>query len=91
LQWRTPYNGSTSSIDYANHIVVDSDGIPTSPVGAAAQITCHDMTTINYDPDGNELWSSDNGSADDNDYAYWPRSMFRQRLCFAGQSVETGS
>src|SRR5207248_2445855 len=26
LQWATPYNGSTSSIDYANHIIVDSDG-----------------------------------------------------------------
>ena len=45
------YNGSTSSIDYANTLSLIATGIPTSPVGAAAQITCTIMTTIKYDPD----------------------------------------
>ena len=72
LQWATPYNGSTSSIDYANHIVVDSDGNSYVTGWSGGANNLHDMTTIKYDPNGNELWVKRyNGSADDNDYAYW--------------------
>jgi len=92
LQWATPYNGSTSSIDYANHIVVDSDGNSYITGWSGGANNLHDMTTIKYDPDGNELWVKRyNGSADDNDYAYWLALDGSGNVYVAGQSVETGS
>jgi uncharacterized delta-60 repeat protein len=92
LQWATPYNGSTSSIDYANHIVVDSDGNSYITGWSGGVNNLHDMTTIKYDPDGNELWVKRyNGSADDNDYSYWLALDGSGNVYVAGQSVETGS
>jgi uncharacterized delta-60 repeat protein len=92
LQWATPYNGSTSSIDYANHIVVDSDGNSYITGWSGGANNLHDMTTIKYDADGNELWVKRyNGSADDNDYAYWLALDGSGNVYVAGQSVETGS
>jgi uncharacterized delta-60 repeat protein len=92
LQWATPYNGSTSSIDYANHIVVDSDGNSYITGWSGGANNLHDMTTIKYDPDGNELWVKRyNGSVDDNDYAYWLALDGSGNVYVAGQSVETGS
>ena len=92
LQWATPYNGSTSSIDYANHIVVDSDGNSYITGWSGGANNLHDMTTIKYDPDGNELWVKRyNGSADDNDYAYWLALDASGNIYVTGQSVETGS
>jgi len=92
LQWATPYNGSTSSIDYANHVVVDSDGNSYITGWSGGENNLHDMTTIKYDPDGNELWVKRyNGSADDNDYAYWLALDGSGNVYVAGQSVETGS
>ena len=92
LQWATPYNGSTSSIDYANHIVVDTDGNSYITGWSGGANNLHDMTTIKYDPDGNELWVKRyNGSADDNDYAYWLALDGSGNVYVAGQSVETGS
>ena len=92
LEWATPYNGSTSSIDYANHIVVDSDGNSYIAGWSGGANNLHDMTTIKYDPDGNELWVKRyNGSADDNDYAYWLALDASGNVYVAGQSVETGS
>ena len=92
LQWATPYNGSTSSIDYANHIVVDSDGNSYITGWSGGANNLHDMTTIKYDPDGKELWVKRyNGSADDNDYAYWLALDGSGNVYVAGQSVETGS
>src|SRR3989442_1676387 len=55
LQWAMPYNGSTSSIDYANCIVVDGDGNSYITGWSGGGNNLHDMTTIKYDPDGNEL------------------------------------
>ena len=40
LQWATPYNGSTSSIDYATALSLIVTGIPTSPAGAAVRTIC---------------------------------------------------
>jgi uncharacterized delta-60 repeat protein len=92
LQWATPYNGSTSSIDYANRIVVDSDGNSYITGWSGGANNLHDMTTIKYDPDGNELWVKRyNGTADDNDYAYWLALDSSGNVYVAGQSVETGS
>src|SRR6266496_5114811 len=92
LQWATPYNGSTSSIDYANCIVVDGDGNSYITGWSGGANNLHDMTTIKYDPDGNELWVKRyNGSADDNDYAYWLALDGSGNVYVAGQSVETGS
>ena len=92
LQWATPYNGSTSSIDYANHIVVDSDGNSYIAGWSGGANNLHDMTTIKYDPDGNELWVKRyNGTADDNDYAYWLVLDGSGNVYVTGQSVETGS
>jgi len=72
LQWAMPYNGSTSTIDYANCIVVDSDGNSYITGWSGGANNLHDITTIKYDPDGNELWVRRyNGTADDNDYGYW--------------------
>jgi uncharacterized delta-60 repeat protein len=92
LQWATPYNGSTSSIDYANHIVVDSNGNSYIAGWSGGANNLHDMTTIKYDPSGNELWVRRyNGTADDNDYAYWLALDSSGNVYVAGQSVETGS
>ena len=55
LQWATPYNGSTSSIDYANCIVADSDGNSYITGWSGGANNLHDFTTIKYDPDGNEV------------------------------------
>jgi uncharacterized delta-60 repeat protein len=92
LQWATPYNGSTSSIDYANCIVVDSDGNSYITGWSGGANNLHDMTTIKYDPDGNELWVKRyNGTANDNDYAYWLALDPSGNVYVTGQSVETGS
>jgi uncharacterized delta-60 repeat protein len=92
LQWATPYNGSTNSIDYANRIVVDNDGNSYVTGWSGGANNLHDMTTIKYDPDGNELWVNRyNGTADDNDYAYWLALDSSGNVYVAGQSVETGS
>jgi uncharacterized delta-60 repeat protein len=92
LQWATPYNGSTSSIDYANRIVVDNDGNSYITGWSGGANNLHDMTTIKYDPAGNELWVKRyNGTADDNDYSYWLALDASGNVYVAGQSVETGS
>ncbi len=92
LQWATPYNGSTSSIDYANCVVVDSDGNSYITGWSGGANNLHDFTTIKYDPDGNELWVRRyNGTADDNDYAYWLALDASGNVYVTGQSVETGS
>ncbi len=92
LQWATPYNGSTSSIDYANCIVVDSDGNSYIAGWSGGANNLHDFTTIKYDPDGNELWVRRyNGTANDNDYAYWLALDASGNIYATGQSVETGS
>jgi uncharacterized delta-60 repeat protein len=92
LQWATPYNGSTSSIDYANHIVVDSDGNSYITGWSGGANNLHDMTTIKYDPDGNEVWVRRyNGTANDNDYAYWLALDASGNIYVTGQSVETDS
>jgi uncharacterized delta-60 repeat protein len=92
LQWATPYNGSPSSIDYANCIVVDSEGNSYITGWSGGANNLHDFTTIKYDPDGNELWVRRyNGTADDNDYAYWLALDTSGNIYVTGQSVETGS
>ena len=92
LQWAMPYNGSTSSIDYANHIVVDNDGNSYITGWSGGANNLYDFTTIKYDPDGNELWVRRyNGTADDNDYAYWLALDASGNIYVTGQSVETGS
>lgn len=92
LQWATPYNGSTSSIDYANHIVVDSDGNSYITGWSGGANNLHDITTVKYDPDGSEVWARRyNGTADDNDYGYWLALDTSGNIYVAGQSVETGS
>ena len=92
LQWATPYNGSTNSIDYANHIVVDGDGNSYITGWSGGANNLYDMTTIKYDPDGNELWVKRyNGTADDNDYGYWLALDPSGNVYVTGQSVETGS
>src|SRR5581483_7320527 len=92
LQWAMPYNGSTNSIDYANCIVVDSGGNSYITGWSGGANNLHDMTTIKYDPDGNELWVKRyNGTADDNDYAYWLALDASGNVYVTGQSVETGS
>ena len=91
LQWATPYNGQPAPSIMRTTLSLIATGTPISPVGAAAQITCT-LTTIKYDPDGNELWVKRyNGSADDNDYAYWLALDGLGNVYVAGQSVETGS
>jgi uncharacterized delta-60 repeat protein len=92
LQWATPYNGSTSSIDYANHVAIDGDGNSYITGWSGGANNLHDMTTIKYDLDGNELWVKRyNGTADDNDYAYRLELDGSGNIYVAGQSVETGS
>jgi uncharacterized delta-60 repeat protein len=92
LQWATPYNGSPTQIDYANHILVDEAGNSYITGWSGGANNLHDMTTIKYDPDGNELWVKRyNGTADDNDYAYRLALDASGNVYVAGQSVETGS
>jgi uncharacterized delta-60 repeat protein len=92
LQWATPYNGSTSSIDYANCIVADSDGNSYITGWSGGANNLHDFTTIKYDPDGNEVWVRRyNGTANDNDYAYWLALDASGNIYVTGQSVETDS
>jgi len=92
LQWAMPYNGSTSSIDYANRIVVDGDGNSYITGWSGGANNLYDITTIKYDPDGNELWVKRyNGTADDNDYGYWLALDPLGNVYVTGQSVETGS
>jgi len=92
LQWAMPYNGSTSTIDYANCIVVDGDGNSYITGWSGGANNSHDITTIKYDPDGTELWVKRyNGSADDNDYGYWLALDPSGNVYVTGQSVETGS
>jgi Beta-propeller repeat len=56
LQWATPYNGSTSSIDYANCIVVDSEGNSYITGWSGGANNLHDFTTIKYASNGDEIW-----------------------------------
>jgi uncharacterized delta-60 repeat protein len=92
LQWATPYNGSPNSIDYANHIVIDNDGNSYITGWSGGTNNLYDFTTIKYDPDGKELWVRRyNGTADDNDYAYWVALDPSGNVYVTGQSVETGS
>lgn len=92
LQWATPYNGSPSSIDYANCIVVDGDGNSYITGWSGGANNLYDITTIKYDPDGNELWVERyNGTADDNDYGYWLALDPSGNVYVTGQSVEIGS
>jgi uncharacterized delta-60 repeat protein len=92
LQWAMPYNGSTSSIDYANCIVVDSAGNSYITGWSGGDNNLYDFTTIKYDSDGNQLWVRRyNGSANDNDYASWLALDASGNVYVTGQSVETGS
>src|SRR4029453_6388982 len=92
LQWAMPYNGSTSSIDYANCIVVDGDGNSYITGWSGGANNLHDITTIKNAPDGNKLWVKRyNGTANDNDSAYWLALDASGNVYVTGQSVETGS
>src|SRR5206468_968304 len=72
FQWSARYNGSTSTIDYANCIVVDGSGNSYVTGWSGGANNLHDYTTIKYSPEGDELWVRRyNGSPNDNDYAYW--------------------
>jgi hypothetical protein len=86
------YNASTSTIDYANCIVVDSSGNSYITGWSGGANNLHDYTTIKYSPNGDELWVRRyNGSADDNDYAYWLALDSSGNIYVTGQSVEKGS
>jgi len=92
LQWAKDYNGSPTQIDYANHIVVDDAGNSYITGWSGGANNLHDITTIKYGPDGDELWVKRyNGSADDNDYGYRLALNSSGNVYVAGQSVETGS
>jgi uncharacterized delta-60 repeat protein len=92
FQWSARYNGSTSTIDYANCVVVDSSGNSYITGWSGGANNLHDYTTIKYSPEGDELWVRRyNGSADDNDYAYWLALDPSGNIYVTGQSVETGS
>ena len=54
LQWATPYNGSTSSIDYANCIVVDGDGngAPATAHERGSGERCHEEAVYERGPTG---------------------------------------
>jgi uncharacterized delta-60 repeat protein len=92
LQWSARYNGSPNQIDYSNCIVVDDSGNSYITGWSGGANNLHDMTTIKYSPDGDELWVKRyNGSADDNDYAYRAALDPLGNVYVTGQSVETGS
>jgi hypothetical protein len=92
LLWSARYNGSPSQIDYSNCIVVDDSGNSYITGWSGGANNLHDMTTIKYSPNGDELWVKRyNGSADDNDYAYRAALDSSGNVYVAGQSVETGS
>ena len=92
LQWSARYNGSPNQIDYSNCIVVDDSGNSYITGWSGGANNLHDMTTIKYSPNGDELWVKRyNGSADDNDYAYRAALDPSGNVYVTGQSVETGS
>jgi uncharacterized delta-60 repeat protein len=92
LQWSARYNGSPNQIDYSNCIVVDDAGNSYITGWSGGANNLHDMTTIKYSPNGDELWVKRyNGSADDNDYAYRAALDPLGNVYVTGQSVETGS
>ena len=92
FKWSARYNGNASTIDYANCVVADSSGNSYITGWSGDANGLHDYTTIKYSPDGDELWVRRyNGSADDNDYAYWLALDPSGNIYVTGQSVETGS
>jgi uncharacterized delta-60 repeat protein len=92
LQWARSYKGPGTSIDYSNCIVVDNNGNVYITGWSGGENNLHDMTTIKYSPDGDSLWVRRyNGTANDNDYAYWLDLDNEGNIYVTGQSVETGS
>ena len=91
-QWAKLYKGPGISIDYGNCIAADDAGNSYVAGWSGGVNNLHDMTTIKYNPDGDTLWVRRyNGSADDNDYAYWLALDPSGNVFVTGQSVETGS
>jgi hypothetical protein len=92
LQWTADYKGPGTSIDYGNCIVVDDAGNSYVTGWSGSENNLHDYTTIKYSPDGDSLWVRRyNGSANDNDYAYWLALDASGDVYVTGQTVETGS
>ncbi len=92
LQWANSYNGSTSSIDYANCIALDNEGNVCITGWSGGANNLWDYTTIKYSSTGDQLWvKTYNGSANDNDFAYRLALDSSGNVYVTGQSVETGS
>jgi uncharacterized delta-60 repeat protein len=92
-KWARQYKGpGTSSIDYSNCVAVDDSGNVYTAGWSGGENNLHDMTTIKYNSNGDSLWVRRyNGSANDNDYAYWLDLDNEGNVYVTGQSVETGT
>lgn len=91
-QWAKTYKGPGTSIDYSNCVAVDQTGNVYITGWSGGENNLHDITTIKYNPDGDSLWVRRyDGSAHDNDYAYWLAVDPDGNVIVTGQSVETGS